>query len=276
MYIYETTTPGINTHTYAAAARSGQHLYKHICFCPSSATAFHALALPVKPATSDQTTSELLSTLEEAPADIADSYAELDTAEGAIDRLFETYERQYLHDLRTAAKAELGHTIRLRDVAAAPEAEQHSYDDDGDAMLANVYVDRNNAQRSREQHELFSFGMGPQWTAEMTQTDRPLVVDDTDPVVRDKKIATEASVVDAVVTRTVAAVENAIVSAETTALEHIANIVGDADVPLDVPVSHSDDAPTGASDPGDRVAYVTHQMVDAAMQYDVDNRNGEW
>lgn len=270
-----------------------------------SVTALFALALPVQPATSDQTTSALLSSLEEAPADVADSYAALDTAEGAIDRLFETYERQYLNDLRTAVKAELAHSIRSRDVveaAAAPEAvhegsgstaiaaEQHRHDDDGDVMLANVYVDRNNDQRSREQHELFSFGMGPQWTAVMAQTDRPLVAEDTDPVVRDNRIATEASVIDAVVARAVSAVENAIVSAETTALEHIANIVGDTDVlkelsvdipkedyvPLDVPVSHSDDTPTGASEEGNSMAYVTHEMVDAAMQYDVDNSNGKW
>lgn len=40
----------------------------------------------------------------------------LDTAEGAIDRLFETYERQYLHSMHTAANAEPAHNINARNV----------------------------------------------------------------------------------------------------------------------------------------------------------------
>lgn len=239
----------------------------HIFLLCLSATAQHAHALPVK--TTDAQFSDAM----------------MDTDETAIDRLFET-----------TANAELEHSINARQdvtIVAATDEQQRVVDEDD--MLANVYVDGDNAQRSREQHGLFSFGLGSRWSAPMEQTDLPLVAEDTDPVVRDNQIVTEASAVAAaaaVMADAVDAFGQAIVSAETTALDHIASIVGDTDVlkelrvdipkedyvPLDVPVNHSNEMRTDGGDnegTGNSVAYVTHQMIDASMQYDMENSNGK-
>lgn len=67
----------------------------------------------------------------------------LDTAEGAIDRLFETYERQYLHSMHTAANAEPAHNINARNVEGVVAATDavHEGSEHGKLMRLTEQVD---------------------------------------------------------------------------------------------------------------------------------------
>lgn len=71
----------------------------------------------------------------------------LDTAEGAIDRLFETYERQYLHSMHTAANAEPAHNINARNVEGVVAATDavHEGSEHGKLMRLTEQVDAQHA-----------------------------------------------------------------------------------------------------------------------------------
>lgn len=137
---------------------------------------------------------------DELPLDVGytDTDSPLDMDEGAIERLFETYERQYLHDDIAAAQSmPLGSETFDSDGAVSallptPHSIKSRQTEDGSSGIVSTvrsvtevlttvttsittgesYSESTiDEKRSREQHETVALGLGHEWSATLSKTD---------------------------------------------------------------------------------------------------------